>query len=75
MIFLARVRTTLVIFFFIIFEFTYQTDAFKIPGLQDLLDISEIFTQNAVTHPPEEGPLTAALCNLKTVYIQNRIKL
>lgn len=72
--FVIGVRSILVIFYCIILNFGYQTVAFRIPGLQDLLQIAEIFPQNAVTHSPEEEPLTEALCNLKTVYRRFQIK-
>lgn len=63
MIFVIGVRSIVAMFYCIISVFVYRTVAFKIPGLQDLL---EIFPPT-VTHPPEEAPLTLALCNLKTV--------
>lgn len=66
--FVIGVRTISVVFYCIILKFGYQTVAFRIPGLDDLLEIAHVFPQNTVTHPPEEAPLTVALCNLKTVY-------
>lgn len=66
MIFVIGVRSIMMIFYCIILVFVYQTVALRLPGLQDLLQIAEIFP-STVTHPPEEAPLTLALCNLKTV--------
>lgn len=70
MTFAIGVRPVLVISYCIILIFGQQTVAFRIPGLQDLLQFAEIFPQNTVTHPPEEEPLTRDLCNLKTVYFK-----
>lgn len=67
MLFVFGVRSILVIFCCIISKFGYQTVAFEIPGLQELLEIAQVIPRNTVTHPPEEAPLTQALCNLKTV--------
>lgn len=66
MICVIGVRSILVIFS-IILKFGCQTQAFRLPGFQDLLQIAEMFPQNTVTHPPEETEVTVALCNLKTV--------
>lgn len=64
-------RSVLVIFYCIILKCEYQIVAFRVPELLDLLPFADFFPQNAVTHPPEEGPLTLALCHLKTVHPTN----
>lgn len=68
-------RSILVIFYCIIVNLGYRIEAFRIPGVQDLLELAEVFPQSIATQTPAELSVTTALCHLKTVNLQKRFEI